>query len=482
MARNPSLNAANYRSFLTALLFPLGDDKTASVLGLLGLTQTATISSTAYKLKPPGLTLETRQAVQAVRQSRNLAQAWQAIRPLLSDHEDYLHKSGDAYYFVRTLDECARALCKKYELRDLEIRDRLFQWIHLALRMDADNPIYWMLWELALRQADQPQRAQWVLWEMTRRFPDDLASRVDLARLLAASNDPDDQIQAHRLLQKVLQLNPDNLHAHSTLAQLAIRREDWPQALTHAQRGLQIDSGNQSCALLLASAYERRNGTDDLQAAIDHLQHFVHRHPGQVNAEGYLCDLLQRQQLAAQGQMPAFEDHEEEPASTYTVRPETDSAWRAFAESINAWVAISASGDSPASHIEDATLVDRVLPLPQALRQAVARRLWDADVLDLYDAATRQEFPLETQLWRYLQTLQSTSASVSERDHAKQAVQTWIETETRAPTQDSPSWVPYLNKQWAALNAPADAALAAGSEWLKDLLDRYPPLPAPLFA
>jgi hypothetical protein len=123
-----------------------------------------------------------------------------------------------------------------------------------------------------------------------------------------------------------------------------------------------------------------------------------------------------------------------------------------------------------------------VLPLPQALRQAVERSLWDADVLDLYDAATRQEFPLETRLWRYLQTLQSTSASGSERDQARQAVQAWLEAETRELTQDDSSWESYLNKQLDALNAPTDAALAAGAEWLKDLLGRYQPLPAPLFA
>lgn len=484
MARNPSMNAANYRTFLTALLSPSGNDKTASVLGLVGLSQTgqryaATIPSNGYKLNPPPLADVSDQAVRDVRQSRSLAQAWQVIRPLLSTHEDYLHKSGDASSFLPALDKCARALCKKYPLRDPEIQSRLFQWIHLALCMDADEPRRWMLWELALRQAGQPQRAQWVLWEMTRRFPDQLPCRVELARMLAASNSHDDQAQ--RLLQQVLQLDPDNLHAHSTLAQLAIRREDWTQALAHTQQGLQIAPDDQSCAVLLATVYARRNEPGDLQTAIDHLQRFVSRNKGQVNAEGYLRVLQQRQQLAAQGKLSAFED-DEEPTSTNTAPPETDSAWRAFAESVHAWVALSTSGDSPAAYSEDAASVDRVLPLPQALRQAVARRQWDADVLDLYDAATRQEFPLETRLWRYLQTLQSTSSSVSERDHAKQAVQAWLETETRAPTQDNPAWLSYLNKHWAALNAaPTDAALATGSEWLKDLLDRYQPLPAPLF-
>ena len=145
MARNPSLSAANYRAFVISLLAPLGEDKTASVLSLTGLStasgqrQVTARESAAYKLKPPGLADETDLVVQAVRNAGSLAQAWNAIRPLLRAHEEFVHKSGDAYYFVRNLDRCARALCDRYSLRDPEIQNTLFQWIHMALRMDADH-------------------------------------------------------------------------------------------------------------------------------------------------------------------------------------------------------------------------------------------------------------------------------------------------------------------------------------------------------
>lgn len=174
---------------------------------------------------------------------------------------------------------------------------------------------------------------------------------MELARLLAASDTPDDQAQTHRLLQQVLQLDPDNLHAHSTLAQLAIRREDWPQALDHAQQGLRIDTGDGHSAVLLATAYARRNGPDDLQTAIEHLQRFVSHYSGQLHAEDYLRRLLQRQQLAAQGQLPAFED-DEASAGTDTAPPESDPAWRAFAESIRSWVAASTSGGGGARPLD----------------------------------------------------------------------------------------------------------------------------------
>jgi len=474
MARNLSMGAATYRAFLQDLLAPLGQDKSLSVLSLLGLAKAQTLHANAgpakvYKLKPPALADEADQAVRSVRQSRDLAQAWQAIRPLLNAHEDYLHKSGDAFHFVRALDKCARALCEKYPIRDPEIQGRVFQWIHLALRMDADNPRLWMLWELALRQAGQPARAQWVLWEMTRRFPDHLPCRVELARLLVASND--DQTQAQRLLRQVLRLDPDHLHAHSTLAQLAIRRRDWAQALEHAQRGLQIKENDGTSALLLASAYARRNEAGDLQTAIDGLRRFVNRYPGNLNAEGYLGKLLQRQALGTQGKRLDLDD-EEEPARRENLPPETDAAWRVFAESIQAW---TAGGDAPAA---DGDWDERVLPLPQALRQAVARGMWEADVLARYDAAAQREFPLETRLWRYLQSL---PAAADERERARQAVQVWFDAENRSAAKEDQPWLDYLNQHWQALDAPADTALAAGAEWLKDLLDRYQPLPAPLW-
>ncbi|MDX9706594.1 MAG: hypothetical protein RBT86_03340 [Azospira sp.] len=476
-ARNPSLSAADYRIFMREMLTPLGEDKVASVLGILGL---ATVgrgvagANTAgmYKLEPPGLADATREAVQAVRCAGSLAAAWKAIHRLLAAHEDYLHKTGDAYNFVRALDECARALCKKFSLHDPEIQARLFHWIHLALRLEPDEPRRWMLWELALRKVDQPQRAQWVLWEMTRRFPDNLHCRLDLARLLAASSDDADQAQAQRLLQQVLQLDPENLHAHSTLAQLAIRRRAWPLALAHAQAGLRIQPNDGVSVVLLATAYARRNEGDDLQAAIDHLQRFVGRYPGNVKAEGYLGVLLKRQQLAEQGRPANLEDEESVSDTPATTATETDAAWRAFAASIQAW-----STPSTSETIPD----DRLLPLPVALGLAVAQDRWEAAVLDAYDAAAQREFPLETRLWRYLFALH-TDTPVVERERARQTVNAWIDSEIRTPSQGSSSWPPYLKQHRAALDAANGEAWAGGKEWLQDLLKRHQPLPAPLYA
>lgn len=478
MARNPSLNADNYLDFLRTLLTPLGDDKASSVLSLLGLTKNTrrygTAANSNYKLNPPGRTDATDTAVQAVRRSGSLIEAWNAVCQLLTEHEDYLHKSGDSYYFVRNLDRCARALCEKYPLRDPEIQARLFQWIHLALSLEADNTYLWLLWELALRQADQLQRAQWVLWEMTRRFPYDVRCRLELARLLANSPSAKDQAHSQHLLQQVLLLNPEDLYAHSTLAQLAIRQADWEAALSHARNGLRIDPSNAPCALLLATAQSRRNEPGDLQTAIDELRRFVTRYPGNLNPEDYLRELLLRQQRVSNDF--ALQESDNTASAPPSLPLETDSAWQAFAGSLLAW------SNSP-DGIEIAAskpLIDRVLPFPQALRLAVAQGHWDTDFLETYDAATQREFPLETRLWRYLQKLHSGSTSETER--TRQALQDWLDKEHRAPSEDSSSWLPYLNLYWQAINDTSTANLPIGDAWLMELLDRHQPLPAPLLA
>jgi cytochrome c-type biogenesis protein CcmH/NrfG len=231
-ARNPSLSTANYRLFLRDMLTPLGEDRAASVLGILGLAQagsryTSTTPRVSYKLEPPAHAGDTDEAVRA----RTGQTVWLQLGTPFSACSVPTRTTCTRRAMRTTLcalDRCARALCNRFSLRDPEIRARLFQWIHLALRLEPEDPRLWMLWELALRQADQPQRAQWVLWEMTRRFPNDLHCRLDLARLLANSTDAAEQNQAQRLLQQVLQLDPEDLYAHSTLAQLAIRHQEGP--------------------------------------------------------------------------------------------------------------------------------------------------------------------------------------------------------------------------------------------------------------
>lgn len=490
-ARNLSMGAENYRAFLGALLQPLGDAKKASVFALLGLKQSdphssAGLAKRPYKLEPPGTKTEADQAVQAIHDSSSLAQAWTHVRPLIGAHEDYFRKSGDAYAFVRAMDICARALCNKYELRDPEIKDRLFHWIQLSLQADADNPRRWMLWELTLRKAGYPQRAQWVLWEMTRRFPEQLPCRVELARLLAESSDAAEQKQAHRLLGEVLRMDPQNLHAFSTLAQMATHAGDYPQALDLTNRALRIDPCDGSSAVLRAQAYARRNESGDLDLAIESLQHFLSRNRVQPTAEGYLQKLIARKTSRA-----ATAQFVDQPQSTVhrgeIVAPETDHAWLAFAQSVSLDAIGAAGGDGVPT---DRAIPGLVLPLPLALKQELATDNWDAEVLQAYDEQQTREYPLETRLWNYLVALQSPTCSATNRRQRAQSLREWVNTQTQNQT-DNPAYKHYLELHLADLVATETSGvenaksfgtnvLAKGKAWLLALLDSHRALPAPL--
>ena len=486
-SRNQSLSAGNYQAFLEPLLTRLGENKKVSVLAQLGLGKAAAEATlrqarSLYKLEPPGLASDVEGAIQDVRNSHNARQAWQAIRPILTSHEAYLRKSGDAYFFVRTLDRCARALCEKYELREAEIRDRLFQWIHLSLQADADNPRLWMLWELALRKARYTQRAQWVLWEMTRRFPEHLPCRVELARLLAESSDSTDQAHSKRLLEEVLRSDPENLHAYSTLAQLAIKAGNYPGAIALTQKALAIDPTNQPSAVLQTQAYDRRGEPGDLECAIENLQLFVNRNRGMLNAEGYLGTLINRKQSSLQQTQAELGGDVRSPSqATGAEAAETDAAWLAFSQSVSGMASTDLNSTEQIPSPAGATIPGLVLPLPQALKQSLQRDLWDANILDAYDDRLTQEFPLETRLWKYLAALHSPASGVAYVGTLRHGIDDWMQAQFQTVAEDDQARKSYFDAHWSALSAvPPESALIDGKAWLFALLDRQRPLPAPV--
>lgn len=464
MARNPSLLSSQYRSFLSEMLTGLGEHRQLSILSLMGLAKArpARGAHISYRRDPPGNAEDAGNAVRAVNNAQTLGQAWQAIEPLLTEHEAYVQKCGDAFSFVRTLDQCARALCKRFTLHDPAIQSRLFQWIHLSLRLDAEEPTRWMLWELALRQAGQPQRAQWVLWEMTRRFPDHLPCRVELARLLANSTSKDEQVQANRLLRQVLDLDPEHLHAHSTLAQLAIRDEYWPSAIEHAQHGLNIAPENGHCTVLLANAYARRNGPGDMEMAIAKLRKYTTNYPGNPEVEGYLGRLLNRTGKAS---APVRHLNSQSKNTAPQFPAETDPAWHSFAASLQ---------DQRTPNTANPV---RLPLLPEALHDAAEQQQWQPDVLLNYEATVQQEFPLEVALWRYLQALAAENLPALTR--AKSELQARCKAETEAQGSDAQYLTKYLQQREQKLGS---IGLQAGREWLLELLERHRPLPAVLLA
>lgn len=492
-ARNLSINSDNWLGFLREMLSPLGDERSMSVLAALGLNQKAARQygnagfKAQWRLQPPAGREESTRAIQTIGQSHSLTEAWQAMRPLLQAHEDHVHKSGDPYNFVRALDICTRALLKKYDLREPEIQARLLQWIHLSLRLEPENPRLWLLWSEAWARAGQTQRSQWVLWEMTRRFPDHLPCRVELAQALAKTGRAGDAQQARTLLQQVLQMDPQNLHAFSVLADLALQAKEWGAAIEWAQKGLAVEDSNEHCAVLLASAYERRRHEGDLEVAIAHLQGFTGKHRGKLIAESYLSDLIQRQKLHS-GRQRVEQAARTDETQVYTpsagetgIESESDPAWLSFAAQLQTGI-----------HTEKAALAgdaaqlaphpDRVLPLPLALRQMVLASNWDESDLDSFEPTELNALALETALWYYLQAVQA-QVSLGDVNQAKRSVETILRREEQAPSYDSASWLTFLKQRWqSTVQQAGEGSIQAGTAWLVSLLDRHQPLPAVLMA
>ena len=323
--RNPRSDGY-YRFVLQNLLKPVSSNVRDTVVIRLKLnTDVATraAESSAFRWpEPPATAQDTQAVVDKIRSAPNLATAWPAVLRLLSAHEDYLRRTGDNYFFVRTLDRALRALVNRFELRDASIARRVFAFVQLGLSVDADNPVLWMLWEKCLGRAGYPERAQWVLWDMVRRFPDQKQCRVDLAQQLMEYDDERHRKEAEALLHEVLAMDAQNIHALTSLATLAVRQRRFGDAISHATNALAINPSNQPSVMLLAQAMHY---SGDTETAISRLDSFLQKYPANTNAEGYLAKLIWHRDS---GQ--SWDETLQASKKEKSVRSEADPTWRAF--------------------------------------------------------------------------------------------------------------------------------------------------------
>ena len=323
--RNPRSDGY-YRFVLQNVLKRVSDNIRETVLIRLKLhtdVTTRAAKSSAFRWpEPPSTASEAQAVVENVRSAPNLATAWPAALRLLSAHEDYLRRTGDHYFFTRTLDRTVRALVNRFQLRDANIARRVFAFVQFGLSVDTDNPMLWMLWEKCLARAGYAERAQWVLWDMVRRFPDQKQCRVDLAQLLMDDNDERHRNEAEALLQEVLAMDAQNVHAMTSLATLAVRRRQFGDAIKHATNALTVDPSNQPSVLLLAQAMHY---SGDDESAISRLDSFLQKYPVSPNAEGYLAKLRRYHDL---GQ--SWDEALQAPKKDKTYHAETDPTWLTF--------------------------------------------------------------------------------------------------------------------------------------------------------
>lgn len=155
-------------------------------------------------------------------QRQDTADVTRRYLALVEAYLRFTRQTGDAYFFVRTLQNHGKHLFKRQHLSD-EAMSRIGELIEEALRWQPQGEYTWTFWADWFAYQGQGMHQQWVLREAIRMFPDNEISRVELARLLIRQGEsfwP----EADKLLREAAERNPDKEPCRVELARLLIRR------------------------------------------------------------------------------------------------------------------------------------------------------------------------------------------------------------------------------------------------------------------
>jgi tetratricopeptide (TPR) repeat protein len=149
---------------------------------------------------------------------------------LLEQDIQYAEETGDSFPFTRTLHQLGSHLLKRPGLSKRYIA-RLGAAIERALACAPMDAYCWMLWGDWFESQGREDAREWTLREMARLFPENAATRVELARLLIGRGEGHWD-EAETWLREMAEQNPDNEHSRVELARLLIRRgkDHWDEA------------------------------------------------------------------------------------------------------------------------------------------------------------------------------------------------------------------------------------------------------------
>ncbi len=161
----------------------------------------------------------------------------------------FAEKTGDSYYFVRTLHNLGSQLLRlaKWEERELIELGAL---VENALVWEPANAYTWGLWADWFAVCDNLPAREWTLREMARLFPSNEYCRVELARLLMERDAQDWDEPVHWLRQAV-EWNPDRVHSHVELARVLGVLGDRTEAIGLLKGVLGRDPSNEIAKAVL---------------------------------------------------------------------------------------------------------------------------------------------------------------------------------------------------------------------------------------
>ncbi len=163
-------------------------------------------------------------------ESQPVEQLSERLFAILEQNRRYAETTGNSYFFVRTLHNLGSRLIARADLPG-NVLARFGQPIERAVAWEPTNPFCWTLWADWLAVQGYGDAREWVLRETVRLFPDDEASRVELARLLIRRGE-DRWDEAERWLREAAELSPSNAHSRVVLVRLLARRNRKSEALS----------------------------------------------------------------------------------------------------------------------------------------------------------------------------------------------------------------------------------------------------------
>ena len=215
---------------------------------------------------------------------------------LLERNHGYAEATGVSYFLVRTLNNLGHRLLKRHRLGETEMA-RLGLMIERALAWEPMDSYCWMLWADWFRAQGRSDAREWTLREMLRLFPDNEASRVELARLLTDRGE-DHWEEAEHWLRQAVERNPDGEHSRVELARLLMRRGGG-EHLEEAERLLRqvVDRtlDHEHSRVELARLLMRRGGDEHLEEAERLLREVMDRNSKSEHSRVELARLLMRQ-------------------------------------------------------------------------------------------------------------------------------------------------------------------------------------------
>lgn len=186
---------------------------------------------------------------------------------LIESHANYAAGSGTGYFFVRSLHNLANLLLVARAFAPSQM-EPLHHRIQQAMSWEPWSPYCWMLLGDWYKGVGDVVMRESVMREMLRLFPDNEASRVELARILIAQGGEESGLEAEHWLREAVDLSDNHKYARVELARLLLRSKGDSKGEAECLLRHVLDQDPENSFALRLMAGLRDTPTEHASAAI----------------------------------------------------------------------------------------------------------------------------------------------------------------------------------------------------------------------